>query len=210
MYKNHAVYSVCSKQTTSQKSGNRYLRAVIVLILLFSQVFYLHATVQSSDLIIYNGNSYPLIVTFPMESYFIEFPEKRPPSPHSALWRGYIASFEIIQNELWVIDIEWNNIFSNVRGYQTIIGELFGVDRIKIDWYSGFLVIPQGERIDYESVSWDLDYENYLIIEIENGNVINEYLLAFAQYSVFFEEQLRERYIEIFQTWNNINFPVTF
>jgi hypothetical protein len=41
-----------------------------------------------------------------MEEYFIEFPENRPPAPFSALWRGYIATYEIIDNELWVIEIK--------------------------------------------------------------------------------------------------------
>ncbi|MDR0515679.1 MAG: hypothetical protein LBH25_01380 [Fibromonadaceae bacterium] len=52
------------------------------------------ATAQEPDLLIHNGEKYDLTVN-PMEPFFKENPEKRPPSPNTALWRGYIATFEI-------------------------------------------------------------------------------------------------------------------
>ena len=191
------------------------MKKIIFLIILFTQSICLFATIQISDIIIYNGNEYRLIVSHPMESYFIESPEKRPPSGDiSALWRGYIATFEIIDNELWVIDIKTPNgnysiINGNfIIGYTSIVKECFeGKDRLKMDWYNGFLVIPQGEIIDYELLGWNADYENYLIIEIQNGNIINKFTLSFLQYAEFFENQLKERYWEMFRIWNNINFP---
>jgi len=64
-------------------------------------------TVQHPDKIIYKGKEYDL-ETNPLESYFSRFPHKLPESECwcSGLWRGYVATFEIMDNQLFLKDIE--------------------------------------------------------------------------------------------------------
>jgi hypothetical protein len=94
-----------------------------------------------------------------------------------------------------------NKKIDNWEGNSNIINDCFGVNRKKVNWFSGYLIIPQGVMIGY------FVYEYYLIIEIENGNIINEFTLDFNVYEEFFNENIRERNKKIWETWNNINFP---
>jgi hypothetical protein len=147
------------------------------------QGLFLFATIQIPDILIYNGNEYSLIEN-PMEIYFNQFPEKRPKWPHTALWRGYIATFEFIQNELWVIDIkkyEGSEIIDGnyTEKYTSMINEcLDGKDRMKIDWFNGLLaLLIESRHIEYGST-----YEFSTIIEIENGNFQREVDMNYDQY----------------------------
>ncbi|NGX85051.1 hypothetical protein [Aequorivita sp. KMM 9714] len=46
-------------------------------------------------------------------------------------------------------------------------------DKVKIDWFSGILIIPYGKLIEYVHQSHASTYSNYWLLEIENG-VFNE------------------------------------
>ncbi|MDR1251050.1 MAG: hypothetical protein LBK62_02675 [Treponema sp.] len=153
----------------------------------------------------------------PMETYFNKFPEKRPPMPHTALWRGYVATFEIIQNELWVIDIEKyeSEIIDGKYSskYVSIINQcLDGKDRMKVDWFNGLLVLPQGELVDYVHMGYGSTYEYYTLIEIENGNYLREFNLNNEQYTKYRNAQYEiykrtEEYREIFDQLNDGTMP---
>jgi hypothetical protein len=67
------------------------------------------ASEQYPDLLVYNGKEYEIdIYPSPIETYFKIHPDKRPETTEtsSALDRGYRAKYEIINNELILIDIE--------------------------------------------------------------------------------------------------------
>ena len=57
------------------------------------------ATAQYPDKIIYNGKEYDLHSN-PLEEYFQKNPDKKPKATmiSTALWRGYVATFEIKNN----------------------------------------------------------------------------------------------------------------
>jgi hypothetical protein len=156
------------------------------------QGLYLFATPQESDAIIYNGKKYELILNlqFPMETYFNEFPEKRPQAIWTSLWRGYVATFEIIENELWVIKIEkYNDSHERIN----ITNEcLNGNERMKIYWFNGLFVLPHGERV--EIIPHASTYEYYKIIEIHNGNFVKELNINNNQFVEF-----RDRQFEIYK-----------
>jgi hypothetical protein len=191
----------------------------IYVLMFFIQGIAAFATAQYSDYLIYNGNKFNLNAN-PMEVYFNRFPEKRP-KPNvvsSALWRGYIATFEIIQNELWVVDIEIqvgmrreNNRF--IDEWRSVIGEVFdGENRIKVDWFNGLLIIPQGRLVEYVHMGYGSLYENYILIEIENGIYIREYNLNNEQYNRYRNAQYElfrntEAYENIFNELNNGTIP---
>jgi hypothetical protein len=192
------------------------IKKYIVFLLFITQGLYLFATAQVPDVLIYNEKEYALTVN-PMETYFKKYPEKRPRMPHTALWRGYVATFEIIHNELWVIDIkkyesEMINGKYNSK-YVSIINEcLNGKDRMKIDWYNGLLVLPQGELVEYVHMGYGSTYEYYKLIEIENGNYIKEFNLNYEQYDRYRDAQYElykktKNYEEIYNTLNNGTMP---
>ena len=149
--------------------------AVLALCVFAVQAF---ATFQEADNIIHNGESYRLL-TSPMEQYFEKFPERRPPPGGcSNNWSGYHAKFEIIQNELWVVDIQSR---AGCGGGPSITRDcLDGQESAKVDWFTGLLVIPTGDMIGYP-VGFG-EYAEYKLIEIENGNYVKEFDLTHEQF----------------------------
>jgi rRNA processing protein Krr1/Pno1 len=195
----------------------KYILGIIFII----QGFYSFATAQYSDILIYNGKKYSLTVN-PMEGYFKKYPEKRPKGGSTALWRGYVATFEIIDNELFVVDIEIENntvtiIDGKVKnaelGWKSIINEcLDGQRPMKVDWFSGLLILPQGKLVKYVHMGYGSTYEYYTLIEIENGNYIREFNLNNEQYNKYRNAQYEaykktNEYQEIFDKLNDGTMP---
>lgn len=142
-----------------------------------------YSTVQIPDRIIYNGNSY-YTLNFPLELYFEKYNNK-PSFIHwtsTALWRGYVAVYEIVDNQLFVknIDVEkgeniTENIISRVFPEQT---------KVKMDWYSGLFVIPVGKLKDNfpNEYGYSTKYDKYIVCEVKHGNIIKEKSYNFKEY----------------------------
>jgi hypothetical protein len=125
-------------------------------------------TMQELDKIIIKDVRYSLW-TFPLDSYWT----KKNPKPRvlitkSCCWRGYIATWEITNNVLYLKDI----VFSTPIG-DFGIGYLFpyNTGNVKAEWYTGELRVPFGERlkIDYD----DPGYESDLFLKVKKGKVIS-------------------------------------
>lgn len=165
------------------------LKFILVLLLIVQMAL---ATAQAPDCLTYNGEKYDMF-TNPLEYFFREFPKKRPGELSStALWRGYIATFEIIQNELWVIDIETESFsfFSDELKRRSVIKKcLDGKSKMKVEGFSGLLTLPQGKMLDYVHMGYESLYERYKLIEIENGNYVAEFDLDSEQYKKYRDAQ---------------------
>ena len=152
-----------------------------------------YATAQEPDYIIYNGEKYSLFVN-PLEAYFSINPDKRPRSNvrSTSLWRGYVATFEIINKELYLKDIKVEISTGDIRRteWKSVLPEfLDGKQNLKIDWFSGLLVIPHGKLIDYVHMGYGSTYENYILLEIKNGNFIRENKMHYVEYVQYREKQ---------------------
>jgi hypothetical protein len=101
-----------------------------------------------------------------------------------AYYRGYIATYEIINNELWVIKIETYGFVDNAMTLVDVTNAcLRGKDRIKVDWYSGYLFIPQGDLISFDRfLLYEYIYEYFIIIEIKKGKYYNDYIMDAEEY----------------------------
>jgi hypothetical protein len=180
------------------RNGTRLKRLLIILLTLFfgQSVF---ATAQSPDRIIYNGNEYALHSN-PLESFFEKNPEKRPEGGiiSTGLWRGYIATFEIRDKQLFLKDIEImledTTKSENNRNYiwKSVIDKVFpNQNEIKIDWLTGILVIPQGKLVNYVHMGYASTYENYILLEIDKGDLKNEKHFDAIEYEKFKERQFQ-------------------
>lgn len=135
-------------------------------------------TAQFPDKIIYNGKEYNLNSN-PLEPYFEKHPENRPEMASTALWRGYVGYFEIIENELYLTDMKRPASFYDEEGnYKENWVSIYKMyfpkqDKVKIDWFSGILIMPYGKLIEYVHQGYASTYSNYWLLEIENG-VFNE------------------------------------
>jgi hypothetical protein len=135
-------------------------------------------TAQYPDKIKFNGKEYSLYSN-PLEPYFKKFPEKRPQggTMSTALWRGYIAHFEIIDEQLYVTDIEIqvpdeDSKASYPYKWISAFKQVFpDGKKFKIDWYTGILILPHGKMVEYVHMGYASTFSKYWLIEIESGDI---------------------------------------
>lgn len=167
----------------------------VTLILIVSTIN-IFATAQAPDKIFYNGKEYKLHSN-PMEVYFKKFPEKKPKSSviSSALWRGYIATFEITENNLFLKDIEIMDLSKTDRKssqalWTSVLSQVVTDDKkLKIDWLTGLLVLPHGEIVNYVHMGYGSTYENYILLEIDKGEFKRAKEFDHKEYEKFKDKQ---------------------
>ncbi|OGF33660.1 hypothetical protein A2223_00075 [Candidatus Falkowbacteria bacterium RIFOXYA2_FULL_35_8] len=175
-------------------------------------------TAQYPDKIIYDGKEYDLF-TNPMEAYFSKYPEKRPKSGgiSTALWRGYVATFEVKDKVLILKDIQIQTGYE--KGEQNWRSEKGAVvpegQSLQIDWFTGILCLPFGERVKYVHMGYGSTYSNYILLEVKKGKITGERKLDGKQYEVFREKQFQafkktEEYKETVARMKNSNDSLEF
>lgn len=142
------------------------------------------ATAQFSDLIVIEGRSEQLF-SEPLEPAFHTYPELRynlmqriPGNGCSASWRGYVAGWEIRTGELYLIDVQVDPCSDPKK--MVPLAELFPgtTGPVKAQWFTGTLMVPQGQQIEYVHMGYGSRYERYLYLDIDKGNVTSSTLAA--------------------------------
>jgi hypothetical protein len=127
-------------------------------------------TIQTKDNIIIKGEKFDLY-TYPLDSYW----SKKNPKPgiripETSCWRGYIATWEIIDEYLYLTDIQYfapdedqglDYVFPNNSG------------KVKATWFTGELKLPIGDELTSQ-VMWDTVYETDWFIEINEGKIVSQ------------------------------------
>lgn len=175
----------------------RKLLVVLVGIFISLNAF---GTAQYPDKIIYKGKEY-MLHSNPMEFYFEKYPEKRPHGQvgSTALWRGYVATFELIDSQLFLKDIEVQTSTKDASTGESSYGwesKLCYVlpdttQKMKIDWLTGLLVIPHGKMINYVHMGYGSTYSKYILLEFENGNLVKERRFNHKKYERFKDRQFQ-------------------
>ena len=177
---------------------------------------------QHPEYLFYNSKEH-ILYSEPLYEYFKKHPEKRPKflARSYNLIRGYIATYEIKNNELFLKNIGFH-VGSKEHGepvLESVLPEsLTGQPELKIDWFSGFLIIPDGDikkKYERKYASCAASrmtggkvtsyYENYIIIEIKNGNFVRETRMNCLDYRKFrnnvFKEDLDLYDFEDYDKW---------
>jgi len=158
-------------------------------------------TKQIRDSLIYDGKDYYLNEEI-LEWYFYKHPERRPDlKAHcTALWRGYVATFEIKEGQLFVEDV---SISEDTKANLKKIRELFPRNR-KFEWYSGLI------RIDEFRGEWDDENEGAMFeyLEIYKGDLIQKRTMDFEELEIFKAYQFEyfkttEEYRKVYTIWKN-------
>jgi hypothetical protein len=113
----------------------------------------------------------------PLEDYFKDHPmsENLITNLSSANWRGYIAYFKFLDGKLVVDNIYKEDFKENSNGktdyiLTSIYKDIFGTEaNFRCDFYSGLLICPSGNILEYVHMGYSSLYENYNLIEIKNG-----------------------------------------
>ena len=121
-------------------------------------------TKQISDSLIFENEEF-LLTNNLLGDYFRIFPEKyiKPKYVISNLWRGYVATFEIVNDKLFVKKIE---ILSDGKFNFEIFKE-FDYEK-PCEWYSGFIRIDEyrGEFDDEKNIE-----ATYKLLEIKKWKI---------------------------------------
>jgi len=163
-----------------------------VLALILATLFHstISGTEQTRDRIIYNGKEFELLRNFPMENYFEKYPDKRPQGIISSnLWRGYVATFEVKNNQLYLKNIEIqtrDSVVESKMNWESIFNELFpNQEQVKVDWVTEWLVLPHGKRTKQRYGS----YEHYILLEMNNGSLVTEKHFYHRQHRRFLRQR---------------------
>ncbi|MDP3122391.1 hypothetical protein [Polynucleobacter sp.] len=131
-------------------------------------------TAQASDRLIYAGKGISLC-TNPLSPYLrqmgIQFISRS-----TANWRGYIATWEVIECEgaerLYLAKLSANRSHSEKIG----LTDLFpGFDKVFAHWFTGELRCPQGELLNYVHGGYASTYEYDLMMEFKQGVLVHKY-----------------------------------
>ena len=119
-----------------------------------------HMTTQVKEQIIIDGQKYPLLnaMSLPEDDSIIQH-KKGVIETSSNCWRGYVGTWEIKDDTLYLVD------FSSGK-YDVLVNL-----PILADWISGTAKVATGEV--KASSSWDIEtYETEMHLTFENGLVI--------------------------------------
>jgi len=90
---------------------------------------------------------------------------------NTACWRGYVGTWEIKENRLYLTGIETRDEQGNSVGIEYIFP---GQKEVFASWYSGELRIPTGELLEYMHAGYGSVFEKDIFLEIESGILVKE------------------------------------
>lgn len=87
----------------------------------------------------------------------------------TALWRGYVGSWEIRDGRLYLIELSGTLEDGTEATLATFFPDFPG--RVFAHWFSGRVRVPQGKILEYVHMGYASTYESDLLISIEKGVV---------------------------------------
>lgn len=133
-------------------------------------------TTQTPERIRYQGKLHALC-TEPLSPYLEQAGINIEPAIlNSALWRGYVGTWEISDNQLYLV-----RIGGYTKHGKLSLSTLFPshprfffsrwTKPVFADWYTGTLRIPRGEQLKFVHVGYASVHEEDVLVAMENGIV---------------------------------------
>ena len=167
-----------------------------LLVFTFCAVF-AFATAQQGDKLSMDGKEYS-IYTNPLEPFLEKNPGKLPKSTvtSTSLWRGYVATWTVKDGHLLLTDVQILHVISQSKkqGWETemrsVMKQMFpGQKEVFATWYTGHIVVPDGELVNYVHMGYASVYEKYILLRIENGVVSRQWNASRAEFVKFRDAQ---------------------
>jgi len=86
---------------------------------------------------------------------------------NTACWRGYVGEWEILDDHLYLTDLEGMLADGSNANLETVFPGF--PDRVFAHWYSDTIRIPQGKLLDYVHMGYESVYERDLLLIFEKG-----------------------------------------
>lgn len=171
----------------------------LLITLISTNVF---GTAQIPDLIIYNGDTLSLY-SCPLNSY----PDQELITPKglfgsrgcffTACWRNYVATWEIVDNELFLCEIrnacyptslrgvsasfksaiDKDNVGNEYADLKALFPQRFKNGKVKADWVEGKMTSPQGKLLYYFHDGFQSIYETEMEFTLKKGELIETKIL---------------------------------
>ncbi len=118
----------------------------------------------------------------------------------TALWRGYVATFEIVDQTLRVRDVQIQEWDGTGKDYKTkwvsILAKAFPAGTARtLDWFTGFLILPDGKLQEYVHMGYASTYERYRLLFVRAGRVTAD--------RVFTADEYREYKVKQFEAFTH-------
>ena len=128
-------------------------------------------TAQIPEKLQMNGETLTLC-SEPLEGYFATHGEPSFAVNCTALWRGYVGTWEIRDARLFLVGIEADY----QDGAPATLASLFQgeAERIFARWFTGTLRCPRGGELEYVHMGYGSIYEEDLLLKIEQGNLVGQ------------------------------------
>lgn len=173
---------------------------VLFSFLSFLSSIYLFATEQIKDSLVYNGKGYLIENQFLFEEELSQFVDENKfydfDYPTSALWRGYRAVFEVVENKIRLKDIgiivfyeqknETGFSFTNYR-FESVANEEI-LKKANLMYFDGVLVLADGYLVEY-SFFYDDYNPNYKVLEFNKSLITKELDFKFDELDGFKSNQ---------------------
>lgn len=155
------------------------------------------ATAQAPDIIRINGKEHALN-TNPLSAQ-LEGMNWQPPTnfvTSTGNWRGHVATWEVRKKQLLLTDVTIlvTGADSGEFVKQSILAELFpsSPSEVPATWYSGALVVPLGRMTNYVHMGYGSSYERYLVIRVNDGQVVEQLELSESEFGEYAERKFEE------------------
>ena len=131
-------------------------------------------TAQIGEKLIFEGREVSMC-SEPLSDYFA-FGGSNPEFEFTctALWRGYVGTWEIINDRLYMIRLTGTLKDGTDATLETMFPGY--PDRVFAHWYSGTLRIPEGKMLEYIHMGYGSSYERDRFLKIEKGVVIGSHI----------------------------------
>jgi len=127
-------------------------------------------TAQIAERLRYQGDEVAMC-TNPLSDYFAMGGfDPHFESNSTALWRGYVGSWEIVDDRLYLIGLTGTLEDGTDASLATIFPDY--PDRVFAHWYSGTIRIPQGKQLEYVHMGYGSTFERDLLLDVERGVVV--------------------------------------
>ena len=139
-------------------------------------------TAQVPEKLLFEGEELDLC-NEPLELFIEKTPMTvRFMSPHTALWRGYVGTWEIGEDRLYLKSLDAT--IEGEKGYEEI-----GMARVFPDypnglfahWFTGELRCPQGALVKYVHGGFGSVYEKDLFFKVKKGVVVDRRVVINGQ-----------------------------
>ena len=148
---------------------------------------------QLPDKIVIDGKEMDLYSN-PLEEYWITKEKRRPMfCTTMECRRGYIATWMLIDNQLYLKDVSGairrRNFILGDKIVNCTLEKLFskpGKLGVKADWFSGKLRIPDGSMTMFEDNEYDSRFEKEIILSIDHGNIVKRVTLDKVRHTLIY------------------------